>query len=185
MNSIDINWVEGSSLRSAPWRSVYVLKPDLEVLAKSLDDYGWLQPILVQRSTNHIIDGNYRWEIAANFKGLQAKNEGLVPVVFVDCDDLDAQLMHLRLNRGRGNVFAKQMSRVLKNIIRSRKYTEKELKQKLMIKADEMELLLEGTLIKTRKVSEHKYSAAWVPVEAPSSLTDSVAIIERPPNNDR
>jgi ParB-like chromosome segregation protein Spo0J len=185
MNQMNIDWVNGSDLKSAPWRSVYILKPDLEVLAKSLNEYGWLQPILVQKSTGRIIDGNYRWQIAANFKGLHEKHDGLVPVVWVECDDIDAQLMHLRLNRGRGNIFAKQMSRILKTVIRSKKYTEKELKQKLMIKADEMDLLLDGSLIKTRKVAEHKYSAAWVPVEAPSSFTEPVADIERPPNSDR
>lgn len=185
MNFMEIEWVEGSLLKECPWRSVYCLKPDLEVLSKSLDEYGWLQPVIVQKSTSVIIDGNYRWQIAANLKTFPTRYGNKVPVVWVDCDDVDAQLMHLRVNRGRGNVFAKQMSRVLKSVIRSRKYTEKELKQKLMMRTDELDLLLDGTLVKTRKISGHKYSAAWVPVEAPASLTATAASIERPPNADR
>lgn len=185
MNHMEIEWVEGGFLKEGPWRSVYCLKPDLEVLSKSLEEYGWVQPIIVQKSTSQIIDGNYRWQIAANLKTFAKRYDKKVPVVWIDCDNVDAQLMHLRVNRGRGNVFAKQMSRVLKAVIRSRKYSEKELKQKLMMRSDELDLLLDGTLVKTRKIVDHKYSAAWVPVEAPASLTVAVASIERPPNADR
>lgn len=61
---IEIEWVNGEQLSAGPWRSSYLLKPDLEVLARSMAEYGWLQPIIVQSSTNRIIDGHVRWEIA-------------------------------------------------------------------------------------------------------------------------
>jgi hypothetical protein len=47
----------------------------------------------------------------------------------------------------------------------------------------EVDMLLDGSLIKMRKVSEHKYSKAWVPIEAPSGSVESIEL-ERPPNAD-
>jgi len=55
----------------------------------------------------------------------------------------------------------------------------------LAMSSDEVDIMMDGTLIKSRKIAEHKYSRAWVPVEAPASATESSAVIERPPNPDR
>ena len=50
---------------------------------------------------------------------------------------------------------------------------------------DEFHLMLDGSLLKHRKVSEHNYSRAWVPVEADPKATELQVAIERPPNADR
>jgi ParB-like chromosome segregation protein Spo0J len=183
--SDELVWVEGSSLKAAPWRATYILAPDLEVLSRSMDEYGWLQPIVVQKKTNMIIDGHYRWEIAGSSKTLRSKNRGMVPVIFEDCGDLEAMVMHLRLNRSKGATVAKRMSRIFRDVIRSGRYSESDMKHVLAMKNDEIDLMIDGTLIKNRKIAEHKYSKAWVPVEAPASITETAATIERPPNPDR
>lgn len=180
----EMTWVPAASLRLAPWRSTYILKPDLQVLAASLEDYGWLQPLVVQQATGVIIDGNYRWEVASNLPKLKRETEETVPVIFVDCDDVEAMLLHARMNRGRGNVVARKLSRIVQQILRSKKYGEPDLKRSLGMHSDEMDLMVDGSLLKDKKISEHKYSAAWVPIEAPASLKDQAIAIERPPNAD-
>lgn len=176
--------VDGSLLRLAPWRTTYIIKTDLEVLHRSMEDYGWLQPLIVQRSTNVIIDGNYRWEIASRIDKLRKSASGQVPVIFVDCDDIEAMILHGRLNRSRGSVLARRLSRIIQQVLRSRKYGEPDLKRMFSMHADEMDMMVDGTLLKDKKISEHKYSNAWVPVEAPASAKDQAVIIERPPNAD-
>lgn len=180
----EMTWVAAASLRPAPWRSTYVLKPDLQVLASSLEDYGWLQPLVIQQATGVIIDGNYRWEIASNLSKLKKETEEKVPVIFVDCDDIEAMLLHARMNRGRGNVVARKLSRIVQQVLRSKKYGEPDLKRSLGMHSDEMDLMVDGSLLKDKKIAEHKYSAAWVPIEAPASLKDQAITIERPPNSD-
>jgi hypothetical protein len=49
---------------------------------------------------------------------------------------------------------------------------------------DEMDMMVDGTLLKDKKTAEHKYSSAWVPIEAPASVKDQAIMIERPPNSD-
>ena len=45
--------------------------------------------------------------------------------------------------------------------------------------------MLAPNLIKHRKVPEHKYSRAWIPIEAPKVDEKNVPKFERPPNLDR
>ena len=51
----------------------------------------------------------------------------------------------------------------------------------LSMTKDEFQVLLDGSLVKMRKISEHSYSKAWVPIEADA---DERPQFERPPNKD-
>lgn len=177
-------WVDATKLTPAPWRTTYIIKTDLEVLARSLEDYGWLQPLVVQEKTGVIIDGNYRWEIASNIRQLMKATNSQVPVVLVDCDDIDAMILHGRLNRSKGSTLAKRLSRIVQQVLRSKKYGEPDIKRMFAMHNDEMDMMVDGTLLKDKKVSEHKYSNAWVPIEASASAKEQAIIIERPPNPD-
>lgn len=177
--------VRGDALIAAPWRTTYLLKPDQKVLKGSLMDYGWLSPILVQERTNVIIDGHERWLIAGDEKKIVRRDKGLVPVQWIDCDDIEAMIMHIVVNRGRGAIQAKKLSKVFKEITRSGKYDKQEIKKIFAMSTDEMDLLFDGGLIKTRKLDQHIYSRAWVPIEVPKGAPTPAMTIERPPNADR
>lgn len=182
---MNIEMVAGDQLVEAPWRTTYVLKPDQKVLAGSLLDYGWLSPIVVQKRSNMIIDGHERWLIAGDEKKIVRRDKGRVPVTWVDCDDIEAMIMHIRMNRGRGFIQAKKLSTLFKQITRTGKYDKQELKKLFTMSIDEMDLLFDGGLIKSRKLDQHVYSRAWVPIEAPKGAPVPTMDIERPPNADR
>ena len=182
----EIKMIAGGSLKPAPYRATFILKPDQRVLTESMLKYGFLSPIIVQKKSMTIIDGHERHMIAANEDTIVKKLKGHVPVNLVDCDDIDAMLLHVQINRGRGSVYAKSLSSLFKTVVRSGKYNKQDLRRILSMSADEIDLLFDGGLIKTRKLNDHVYSRAWIPVEAPSgkSTTDTFTI-ERPPNADR
>jgi ParB-like chromosome segregation protein Spo0J len=173
-----------NSIKPAPWRVNYVLKPDMLLLAESMNDYGWLQPIVVQKSTSYIIDGFHRW-VTAQDSNFVKKYGKTVPVIIVDVDNVDAMIMHVRLNRARGNIFAKPFSKLIRTLVVSDKYSADEIADMLNMSADEFDLMLTGGLLKQRKIPQHQYSKAWVPVEAPSKGELDNQVIERPPNADR
>lgn len=183
MNEIQL--VDGGSLREASFKCTYILKPDQKVLTESLVKYGILSPLIVQAKSNTIIDGHERWMIVANDESIGKRYRNKVPVIFVDCDDIDAMLLHLQMNRGRGTLYAKPLSSVFKKIVRSGKYGKSDLRRLLALTADEIDLLFDGSLIKTRNLKEHTYSRAWIPIEAPSNKPVAAVTIERPPNADR
>jgi hypothetical protein len=185
MNPIDIKYVDINTLVVPEWRATYILRPDLMVLSASLQEFGFIQPIHVRQGTNEIIDGSERWLLATNVKSIMNKIEGKIPVVEHKLDSLESMMLHLRLNRGRGSLVAKPMSRVIRKLYISKKYDRKAFENLLCMKTDEADLMLDGGIIKVRKIHEHTYARAWVPIEAPSGTVDREPTIERPPNKDR
>lgn len=179
-----ISNVPTDGVKPAEWRTNYVLKPDMDLLRISMNDFGWLQPLVIRAADGTIIDGVHRWVIACE-KDFQKRHGKDVPCIYVDCDEIDAMVMHIRLNRARGEIFAKPFARLLKKIVLSDKYSAEDLEDILVMSPDEVDLMLAGGLLKSRKIPQHQYSRAWVPVEAPSADSVQQASIERPPNADR
>jgi ParB-like chromosome segregation protein Spo0J len=172
------------SLKAPQWGVNYVLKPDMNLLRLSMNEMGWVQPIIARAEDQTIIDGTHRWVIAGE-KQFQRSHGKDIPVLFFDCDLIDAMVMHIRLNRARGEIFAKPFAKLLKTIVLSDKYSAADLEDILVMSPDEVDLMLAGGLLKQRKIPQHTYSRAWVPVEAPSADKLNAVSIERPPNPDR
>lgn len=181
-----IEYTPFNSIKPAPWRANYVLKPDMDLLRLSMSECGWMQPIIVRAADMTIIDGTHRWVIAGE-KHFQSRYGKDIPVLFYDVDEIDAMIMHVRMNRARGSIFAKPFAKLLKSVVLSDKYSADTLEEILVMSPDEVDLMLAGGLLKQRKIPQHEYSRAWVPVEAPPSSSLNVASIEteRPPNPDR
>jgi ParB-like chromosome segregation protein Spo0J len=183
MTSLKIENIEVDQLKKGDWHCNHILRPDLLTLSASLNEFGFIFPILVRRKDNSIIDGYHRWMLVKENEHF-AKKIKTIPCVFVDCDSLEAAMMHIRLNRGRGNLVAHKLAKIVRDLVYSNKYTEEDMDKLLSMKYDELHLLLDGTLIKKLNISEHKYSRAWVPIEAPAGTVDTFET-ERPPNRDR
>lgn len=155
-----MDYAKTSDLQPAKWSSsCYIVAPDFKRLKESINTYGILSPIVIQKNGT-IIDGYHRW-VAANEMKIKK-----VPVVVVKCDDVEAMLLHIDMNRYRGIVISKHLSRLMQRIMQSKRYTEESLRQRLGMTYDEFDVLLDGTLIKMRKIKQHSYSPAWVPIES-------------------
>lgn len=178
---INIETCHFSELKEPDWRSTHTLKPDLKTLTDSLVTFGWLSPIVVQTSSGNIIDGFHRWGLAQSVQKILKRDSGQVPVVRVDCDALDARLLHVQMNRARGELVPKYLSLLVEDLLRSGKFEEKDLKSRLSMGVDELGLLLSPNLFKKHNIAEHKFSAAWVPIEGNGAPPPQ---IERPPNAD-
>ena len=175
-----------SDLVVPSWNTTYILRPDLLVLADSIMSFGLQSPLVVRKENNSIIDGSQRFKLISNNKRLAEKFTDGIPVTYVDCDELDAMVLHVQMNRGRGSIVAKQLSSVVRHLKKSRKFNEQDFVTHFCMKFDELELMMNPTIIKQRKITEHNYSRAWVPVEAPPGTVDKTPVaIEAPPNSDR
>jgi len=182
---ISIEYVKPDQLVVPSWRATYVLRPEMLVIAASLSQHGFFEPIHVRRESGEIIDGSERYLIATNVPEILDISDGLIPVVFHDVDQADAMMMHLQMNRGRSVVMATKVSMIIRALKRSGKYSNSDFDLMLCMRSEELSLMLDGSLLKTRKIPEHNYARAWVPIEAPSKSTDDIFVIERPPNPDR
>lgn len=172
--------VDLKSLRPAEWRTTYMLKPDMRCLIDSLR-MGWTAPLLIQRGSSTIIDGFSRWYVAQTAKPIIKRDAGIVPVTYVDVDDVEARVLHIIVNRANGSVVPKYLSNAVRDILISKKYTPEDLMKKLHMSPDEMSLLVDGSLFNRRKIAEYEYSKSWVPIE---SREGEKPVLERPPNAD-
>lgn len=168
---MNVELVEIRTLKAPKWSSVYTLKPEKRQIKDSIKEFGVLSPVVVQAGTNLILDGKTRAEIALDLGNTH------IPTVFVECDEVDAMLLHVRLNRYRGDVVARRLSGILRRVLVSKKYDDEGLRHKLGMTHDEFDVLADGTILKHRNIPEHTYSAAWVPIE---SATGEDIRIERP-----
>lgn len=184
-NKLNIEYLQVESLVSPKWRATHTIRPNLLAVSSSLQMYGFIQPIHIMGDMKTIIDGSERVSLAKSVKRIAEKTDGLVPVVVHHVDEMQAMMMHLQLNRGNGNEVAKKVSNIIRKLYVSGKYTQKDFDSILCMKQAELELMLDGSIFKSRKISEHNYSRAWVPVEAPPGTIDSGPVIEKPPNADR
>lgn len=176
--------INPAELKFAPWRATYTLKPDLKLLRSSIEDYGLLSPLVVQSGTGMVIDGHHRLACISSSRSLTKTYSSGIQCVTVDVDEVDAMVMHVRLNRARGLIVAKYMSGIVKKINQSRKYSIEQIDELFNMTVTESELMLDGSLVKMRKIKEHTYSPAWVPIEAAAKSND-VVMFEKPPNGDR
>lgn len=184
--SINIENVEPSSLVIPEWRATYTLRPEMLVISASLSQFGFIQPIHVRESTGEIIDGSERFLLATNIPQILRKSGGKIPVVMHDVDSIDAMMMHLRLNRGHSQVLAQKTSDIVRAVKRSGRYGVSDFEDMLCMRSEELSIMLDGSLLKTRKLKEHNYARAWIPIEAPPGSVEQESFsIERPPNPDR
>lgn len=185
MNSLNIKYIKLQSLVVPDWKATHILRPDLLVLSSSLLEFGFIQPLHIRAETKEIIDGSERFLLATNVAEISKKVGKEVPVIEHDCDSLEAMMLHLRLNRGRSGLVAKKVSAIIRKLSISGKYGPDQFDNLLCMKTDELDLMVMGNLLKSRKVAEHTYSRAWVPIEAPSGAEQDEMSIEKPPNADR
>lgn len=83
---------------------------DFDLLLASMREDGFTQPIVVQRATNEIVDGEHRWRAAATL-GMSE-----IPVVYVDMSPEQMRIATLRHNRARGSEDIELTAEVLRDL---------------------------------------------------------------------
>ena len=177
--------VSNKVLKISPWGATSILLPEKMLLRVSLLEHGWLQPLVVRSSDNTIIDGYQRYLISVDEDKFVKKHGSSIPVLYQDVDEIDAMVLHVRLNRAKGSVNSYALSRLIKRIISSNKYDENDLANLFLMHYDEIDLLMSDGLLKKKNWQKYEYSRAWVPIEVAKPEAEDSMQIERPPNKDR
>jgi hypothetical protein len=161
------------NLKVPDWRTTYTLQTDHLGLMQSIKAYGILHPIIAMEDGT-IIDGYARWAVAHDM-GLKE-----IPVTRLQCNLGEAILLHVQMNRCRGQVVPYRLSRAIRTLLKV--MDDREIMDALNMSEDEFDILEDGSLLKKRKIKQHNYNKAWVPIESSSSEDFH---IERPPTPDK
>jgi hypothetical protein len=184
-----VRWVPIEDVEANDYNPNSVAAKEMGLLYTSIKHDGYTQPIVTifdaERQKYVIIDGFHRWICAQSDKRVLKRDKKTVPVIFKDVDAIDAMVMHICLNRGRGQIVAKYMSSIVKDVYHSGKYSPDEIKDIFNMSYAELTLMMDSSVIKQRKITEYSYSKAWVPIEAPQGSAEEIIELEKPPNADR
>jgi DNA modification methylase len=108
--TLKIEQVPIDSLRPDPANPRRIGERELESLTRSLQQFGFVQPVLVRKSDNVVIGGHQRLT-AARRLGLKT-----VPVIFVDLAPEQARLLNLALNKISGQWDNELLARMLADL---------------------------------------------------------------------
>jgi ParB-like chromosome segregation protein Spo0J len=158
-----VRWVPRDELHANDYNPNRVAPPELELLARSILEDGWTQPI-VARPDGGIVDGFHRWTVAGR-ADVAALTAGRVPVVYLDRPRADQMLSTIRHNRARGIHGVRPMASIVRELVDEHGLTESELDRRLGMEREEVERLYDQAGM-PEKVSRAKeaFSPGWVPV---------------------
>lgn len=129
---------------------------DFELLKRSMGEDGFTQPIICQKATREIVDGEHRWRCA------QALGYKEIPVVFVDMTIEQMRIATLRHNRARGTEDIELSAQVLKDLqaLGAIEWAA----DSLMIDDTELNKLLNDTDV-SEALAAQEHSESWEPVK--------------------
>ena len=81
-----------ADLKPSPYNPRKISTAAFEGLSKSIDEFGLVQDIVVNRRNMHVVGGHQRLKV------LKAKKVVDVPVIFVDLDDTAEKTLNIALN---------------------------------------------------------------------------------------
>ena len=105
-----VEYVEIDSIKPNSYNPNRQSDTDFALLQRSMTEDGFTQPIVVQRATREIVDGEHRWR-AGRALGLTT-----VPAVFVDMTDEQMRIATLRHNRARGSEDLELSTQLLRDL---------------------------------------------------------------------
>jgi ParB-like chromosome segregation protein Spo0J len=83
---------------------------EFELLCRSIEEDGFTQPVLVNKNTLKIVDGEHRW------RALKALGYTEIPVVLSDMTPEQSMVATLRHNRARGNEDLQRTAEIIKEL---------------------------------------------------------------------
>lgn len=169
LKELEIQYVPVKSINPNNYNPNRQSEHDFELLLKSMEEDGFTQPIIVQKSTRLIVDGEHRWRAAAVLGYTE------IPVVFVDMTPEQMRISTLRHNRARGSEDLELSVQVLRDLqeLGALEWAQ----DSLMLSDEEVNRLLEDIPVPEALANEN-YSQSWEPDELSdddSKITDTNA----------
>jgi len=158
----NIQWIDANELEANDYNPNVVFSPELRSLERNILAIGWVQPVIASTS-KIIIDGFHRTMLSRESKKLIEKYKGKVPCVLFDVPRDQAMILTVRMNRAKGSHVAVRMSEMVKELIDTHNWEQKELAQELGATPKEIDLLYQDGVFKFRNIKNYKYSKAWYP----------------------
>lgn len=118
-----LEWVDPNRLVANNYNPNKVFRPELNLLALSIIETGWTQPIVVRRLDDdfengllEVVDGFHRSKLAKENERIRELSGGLCPVVFVELTPDHQKIATIRHNRARGTHGVLKMGDIVRQL---------------------------------------------------------------------
>lgn len=109
--NLNIEKVDLNELISPDFNPRQITKAELEKLKNSINEFGYIEPIIVNRQNNHIIGGNQR------ARALKELGETKIDVIYVDMKDSEQEkMLSIALNKIGGEWDEDKLSEIFKEL---------------------------------------------------------------------
>lgn len=159
-----IEWLHCGTLKANLYNPNVVFNQELRLIETSLLKTGWTQPILISPALD-IIDGFHRWALMQESKALRARYAGKLPCAIIKCNEAEAMMLTIRMNRAKGTHVAVRMAEIVKTLIDTYGMTRGEIMDGIGATRDEVDLLYQDSIFEAKGMANYRYSKAWIPKE--------------------
>lgn len=165
-NPVDyVEWVPADAVKANDYNPNKVAPPEMKLLKLSIDEDGYTQPIVtdkVQHSEREVVDGFHRNRIGKEFKDVNKRLHGYLPVVTIRLSQKskDARIAAtIRHNRARGTHAIKGMSDIVMELVNIG-WTDERVAKHLGMDPEEVLKLKQATGLK-QAFANHEFSKSW------------------------
>jgi ParB-like chromosome segregation protein Spo0J len=157
-----MRWLAREELSANDWNPNKQAPPEHRLLAISLLENGWTQPIVARAQADghlEIVDGFHRWTVAAKAE-VAALTGGLVPVVVLPpTDPATARMATVRHNRARGTHHVLGMAAIVADLLQMN-IEPAEIARRLEMDPEEVDRLADrGDMLKRH--APDGFNAGW------------------------
>ena len=157
-----IQWVPRASIKPNGYNPNAVPPPEFKLLKISLVEDGWTQPIVVDKDTGVIIDGEHRWTVAAD-PDVAKLTGGLVPVVKIKGDLCHRMMSTIRHNRARGEHGVLPMAEIVRSLL-DNGHDREDVMFYLQMEAEEVDRLYERAGVPEKVARKATgFGEGWIP----------------------
>ena len=107
---VELSQVKVDELKFAPYNPRKMSREELEKLKRSITEFGYVEPIVVNKRTMHVVGGNQRLKVLKEL-GIET-----VDVVFVDLPLEKEKALNLALNRIQGEWDLERLKEILEEL---------------------------------------------------------------------
>jgi ParB-like chromosome segregation protein Spo0J len=160
----EVRWVHVSTLRPNAYNPNHVAAPEMKLLALSILEDGWTQPIVIQPD-GEIVDGFHRYTISCSNPDIKKKYRGWVPTVTLRIDPVHGRMSTIRHNRARGVHGILPMADIVRYIIESGCSIE-DLMKRLGMEKEEVDRLADRSgMPDISGKLKGNFGSSWQPVD--------------------
>lgn len=158
-----VEWIHRDRLKPNGYNPNHVAPPEMELLAISIIEDGWTQPIVINADME-IVDGFHRWTVSGTI-AVYKLTGGKVPVVRLAKKSESSQKMStIRHNRARGTHAVLDMAKIVQSMIEVDKLPMEEICARLKMETEEVvRLAVRVGIPKSKIITNAKWSKSWVP----------------------